>query len=78
MQLQKESNGNENEMSAGMRILSVMDWSILPHVMAWMGRKDDREGYSTIYQLLRCIPELVEDQTQAKPALGKRKLGLMK
>jgi len=72
----EESNGNENEneMSAGMRILSVMDWSILPHVMAWMGRKDDCEGHSTMYQLLRCIPELIEDQTQAKPALGKRKL----
>ena len=64
-------------MSAGMRIFSVMDWSVLPHAMAWMGRKHDREGYSTMYQLLRCISELVEDQTQAKPAcaLGKRKLG---
>jgi len=71
----EESNDNENEMSSGIRTLSVMDWSILPHVMAWMGRKDDCEGHSTMYQLLRCIPELVEDQTQAKPALGKRKLG---
>ena len=71
----EESNGNENEMSSGIRTLSVMDWSVLPHAMAWMGRKHDREGHSTMYQLLRCIPELVEDQTQAKSALGKRKLG---
>ena len=64
--------------SLGMRVVSEMDWVVLPQVIAWAGRKHDNEGCTTLYQLLRCIPELVEDQTLTKTGVGeKRKIGCL-
>ena len=68
----------QNGTSLGMRVVSEMDWVVLPHVIAWAGRKHDDEGCTTLYQLLRCIPELVEDQTLTKTFVGeKRKIGCL-
>ena len=58
-----ESDGT---LSNGMRVVSEMDLVVLPRVIAWAGRKHDSDGCTILYQLLRCIPELVEDQSKMK------------
>jgi len=65
----------DGTLSNGMQVVSEMDWVVLPQVIAWAGRKHDNKGCTILYQLLRCIPELVEDQTLTKTVVGeKRKL----
>jgi len=55
-----------------------IDKVVLPHVIAWAGRKHDDEGCTVLYQLFQGIPELVEDQTLTKTVVGeKRKIGCL-
>jgi len=60
-------------LSNGMQVVSKMDLVVLPQAIAWAGRKHDNEGCTILYQLLRCIPELVEDQTLTKSVAGKKR-----
>ena len=69
------NTSEDGTLSNGMQVISQMDLVVLPQVIAWAGRKHDNEGCTILYQLLRCIPELVEDQTLTKTVVGeKRKL----
>ena len=56
----------EATLSNGMQVVTKMDLVVLPRVIAWAGRKHDSDGCTILYQLLRCIPELVEDQSKMK------------
>jgi len=69
------NTSEDGTLSNGMQVISQMDLVVLPQVIAWAGRKHDDEGCTILYQLLRCIPELAEDQTLTKTVVGaKRKL----
>jgi len=56
----------DGTLSNGMQVVTKMDLVVLPRVIAWAGRKHDSDGCTILYQLLRCIPELVEDQSKMK------------
>lgn len=61
------SNGN----MGGVHALACMHETVLPHSIAWLGR--DEDGYSSMFNFVRCFPTLFDNSHTLQAEVGSRK-----